>query len=389
MSQMSLPRNVFKKKSLQPLSRFRAAVFMTIANLPWLKNDDYQSAPLDSFATIYTKNLILACKLSEISVFQKLILLKPPDDRTMFELETIEWMFAVGYKFFHLCSIEIKMTLIRRASYKCYGPGRWILKQGHLSTNMYLIVKGNVRVTEDVQNPVTKFMESTERCILKEKKSFGESGVMFNTRRINSVQSISTVELICISKNDFTDIIKNNLQLKWNANATAIKNFSYFKHLSLLELNRCSTVSFIKTFKGNEYVLGKDLGDVNHAHFVLEGEISLIFRLEIRRMINRNKKEVFLLKKTSQKLNEKKYENVYADICTLSANSCFNIGEDIEDKEFITTDINQTRCLCVPHWFMAETEKLKCWEMVKLDLNHIIPTKEKIFLKLWRTKKQH
>jgi CRP-like cAMP-binding protein len=83
------------------------------------------------------------------------------------------------------------MTLIRRASYKCYGPGRWILKQGHLSTNMYLIVKGNVRITEDVRNPVTKFMESTERCILKEKKSFGESGVMFNTRRINSVQSIS------------------------------------------------------------------------------------------------------------------------------------------------------------------------------------------------------
>lgn len=66
-----------------------------------------------------------------------------------------------------------------------------------------------------------------------------------------------TVELICISKTDFTDIIKNNLQLKWNANAIAIKKFSYFKHLSLLELNRCSTVSFIKIFKGNEYVLGE------------------------------------------------------------------------------------------------------------------------------------
>uniref|UniRef100_A0A2S2P384 Uncharacterized protein n=1 Tax=Schizaphis graminum TaxID=13262 RepID=A0A2S2P384_SCHGA len=105
MSQMSLPRNILNKKSLQPLSRFRAAVLMTIANLPWLKNDDYQSAPLDSFATIYMNNLILACKLSEISVFQKFILLKPPDDRTMFELETIEWMFAVGFKFFHLCPI--------------------------------------------------------------------------------------------------------------------------------------------------------------------------------------------------------------------------------------------------------------------------------------------
>jgi len=83
------------------------------------------------------------------------------------------------------------MALIRRASYKCYGPDRWILKQGHLSTNMYLIVKGSVRITEDVPNPVTKVMESIERCVLKEKKSFGESAVMFDTSRTNSVQSMS------------------------------------------------------------------------------------------------------------------------------------------------------------------------------------------------------
>lgn len=55
----------------------------------------------------------------------------------------------------------------------------------------------------------------------------------------------------------------------------------------------------------------------------------------------------------------------------------------MEDKEFITTDTNETRCLCVPHWFMAETEQLRCWELVKLDLNYIIPSKEKIFLKLY------
>lgn len=64
------------------------------------------------------------------------------------------------------------------------------------------------------------------------------------------------MELISISKNDFMDIVKDNLQLQWNANAVAIKNSSYFKHLSLMELNKCSTYSFIKTFKENEYVLG-------------------------------------------------------------------------------------------------------------------------------------
>jgi len=42
---------------------------MAIANLPWLKDDDYQSAPVDLFGSIHMKNLISACKLSDISVF--------------------------------------------------------------------------------------------------------------------------------------------------------------------------------------------------------------------------------------------------------------------------------------------------------------------------------
>lgn len=83
------------------------------------------------------------------------------------------------------------MTFIRRASYKCYGPGRWILKEGQSSKNMYLIVKGFVRITEYVFNPVSKLMEIVEHCKLYEKQSFGESAVMFNSHRINSVQSLS------------------------------------------------------------------------------------------------------------------------------------------------------------------------------------------------------
>lgn len=68
---------------------------------------------------------------------------------------------------------------------------------------------------------------------------------------------LGTLELICISKNDFVDIIKDNLRLHWNMNATAISRLPYFKHLSVMELNKCSTVSFIKVFTQNEYVFGK------------------------------------------------------------------------------------------------------------------------------------
>lgn len=68
---------------------------------------------------------------------------------------------------------------------------------------------------------------------------------------------LGTVELICISKNDFKVITSDNLQKLWNINAETIKILPYFKQLNSMELNKCSSVSFIKTFAQNEYVFGK------------------------------------------------------------------------------------------------------------------------------------
>lgn len=63
--------------------------------------------------------------------------------------------------------------------------------------------------------------------------------------------------MISISKNDFMVTIKDNLKRQWETNAVKIKNSPYFKHLSSMELNKCSTVSFIKTFTQYERVFGE------------------------------------------------------------------------------------------------------------------------------------
>lgn len=83
------------------------------------------------------------------------------------------------------------MALIRNASYSSYGPGRWILKEGHSPENMYLIIKGSVRLTKYVYNPISKILDLIEYCKLNENKSFGVSSVKFNTRRTTSAQSLS------------------------------------------------------------------------------------------------------------------------------------------------------------------------------------------------------
>lgn len=51
----------------------------------------------------------------------------------------------------------------------------------------------------------------------------------------------------------------------------------------------------------------------------------------------------------------------------------------MEDKEFMAIDIMQTKCLCVPLWFINKTEKLKNLTFLRLDLNRIVPDKNKVF----------
>lgn len=55
----------------------------------------------------------------------------------------------------------------------------------------------------------------------------------------------------------------------------------------------------------------------------------------------------------------------------------YNLGENMEDKEFMANE--DTKCLCVPHWFMTKTEKLKNWTFAKRDLNRIIPNMDDVF----------
>jgi len=117
-----------------------------------------------------------------------------------------------------LFSQDIQIAIVKRASYKCYGPGRWILKEGHQPNNMYLIIEGQVRITEQVYNPAYKIMETIEHCKLYGRQSFGESAVMFNaTRRLNSVQSLSKSfgNFITISFLQTQSTYKNNISLEF------------------------------------------------------------------------------------------------------------------------------------------------------------------------------
>lgn len=76
-----------------------------------------------------------------------------------------------------------------------------------------MIVKGCVKITETVHNHVFNTLDTVEHCILGEKKSFGKSAVMFNSRRLTSVQSLGKnlyTKYVFIFITNIFDKIKSN-----------------------------------------------------------------------------------------------------------------------------------------------------------------------------------
>lgn len=75
------------------------------------------------------------------------------------------------------------------------------------------------------------------------------------------------------------------------------------------------------------YIVGHGLGDLDYGHFVIEGKVSLIYRLKILKSIDRYGNLNFKLSNALGNSNKKKeYIDQYIDACTLSIDSCFNIG---------------------------------------------------------------
>lgn len=117
---------------MNPILKFKIAVWTVIANLPLLNDEDFLFATINSFDSKAKEALVNSNKFSvfvstvfiytlynyiiNIGVYNincnynnnfqhKLICFKPSNKRTLFELESIKWIFAIGFKFFKLCPV--------------------------------------------------------------------------------------------------------------------------------------------------------------------------------------------------------------------------------------------------------------------------------------------
>ncbi|XP_056011789.1 uncharacterized protein LOC125681074 isoform X4 [Ostrea edulis] len=180
--------------------------FVDIANEV---SDDNVSRTMDEYGLSFDKNYFVARK--EISLTQ--------DHRktltTRWNFRTPEMIKQVMHGLQALRSLSeyplvTQEKLCQVAWYQTLGPKKAIVRQGHDAESFYFILAGTAFVKKMMTDTNSGETRLNTVARLTRGMSFGEIGLIFNTKRTATVESATSMELLVIGKDDFNRIFMND-----------------------------------------------------------------------------------------------------------------------------------------------------------------------------------
>ncbi|KAG8584528.1 hypothetical protein GDO81_004644 [Engystomops pustulosus] len=130
----------------------------------------------------------------------KQILTSPPEERTPDETKLAMLSLRMTVSSFAGYPVHIQEGIAKVGWYECFGPGRVIIRQGHVAQNFYLILSGTAVVTKVSQSKKTGEHFSKTVAFLKRGKYFGDVAILTNTKRNATVVCHDSVSLLAITR---------------------------------------------------------------------------------------------------------------------------------------------------------------------------------------------
>ncbi|ESP00016.1 hypothetical protein LOTGIDRAFT_230973 [Lottia gigantea] len=105
--------------------------------------------------------------------------------------------------------VKTQENICQVAWYQKVPSKKAIIRQGHISENFYFVLSGTAFVKKIVEDPGNGDPVSTTVAKLVKGQSFGEVGLIFNSKRTATVETATEMEMLVIEKSDFYQIFMN------------------------------------------------------------------------------------------------------------------------------------------------------------------------------------
>ncbi|KAM5180514.1 cyclic nucleotide-binding domain-containing protein 2-like [Mantella aurantiaca] len=209
---------------LQYIQKFRTAVLVVqvIRNLIKIYRDyaasrtepisfsEYAGFQTETENLLFDRSLFKAKMEMVLSSEAKQILTSQPMKRTVEEAKLAMLSLRTTVASFAAYPVYIQEKLAQVGWYECFGPGRVIIRQGHVAQSFYLILSGTAVVTKVSRARKTGEPFAKTVAFLKRGKYFGDVAILTNTKRNATVVCHDTVSLLAVARQDFLNIFLNN-----------------------------------------------------------------------------------------------------------------------------------------------------------------------------------
>uniref|UniRef100_A0A8C5WHG0 Cyclic nucleotide-binding domain-containing protein n=1 Tax=Leptobrachium leishanense TaxID=445787 RepID=A0A8C5WHG0_9ANUR len=210
--------------TLKYLRKFRTAVLVVqvIRNLIKIYKDyaatrsepisfsEYVAFQTDSNNLLFDHSYFKANMETVVSSEAQIILQSPPQKRTPEGIKLAMLSLRATVNSYARYPVHIQEKIATVGWYECFGPGRVIIRQGHVAQNFYLILAGTAVVAKVSRNKKTGEYFSKTVAFLKKGKYFGDVAILTNAKRNATVVCHDTVSLLAIARQDFLNIFSNS-----------------------------------------------------------------------------------------------------------------------------------------------------------------------------------
>lgn len=419
-----------RRKSISPEERyqravsarrkFRALVRLIIANLSWLQEleDEKLGENVKKNIQVLTRK---KGKKSLLTLRDKAVLNKPQDQRTEAEKNHLRRIIG-NLKCFRRYPPEVKSQLPGIMYFNYFGPNRVIVKQDYEPLNLYVILTGEVVVSQTFYDKLLKEDVTKDVLLMGPGNYFGEVGLLHNIARTATVTTTEASEFLYVKREDFDRVLKDTVASHWAEVQENMSWFSYFNTWSEVDIRESCILAKKKNFEPDQIVLSSTGGQLDCVYFLTKGSCYLIEYMTIKTTWKKGLPHYTLVKDTDQvesrppaaiykdikKLHKKEESHTglkhslrpaisptkqvlnpnyvppsvqthFIKVCTFNKLACFNVGESLKNRIIVSKD--DSECLLLPRYFLLDKSMIT-FKAIEHFLTRHIPSTDQIFRNL-------
>ncbi|XP_068904993.1 uncharacterized protein [Tenebrio molitor] len=406
------------QRSVSARRKFRALVKLIIANLSWLQEieDEKLGENVKKNIQVLTRK---KGKKSILTLKDKSVLNKPQELRTEAEKNHLRRIIG-NLKCFRRYPSEVKNQLPGIMYFNYFGPNRVIVKQNYEPLNLYVILTGEVVVSQTYYDRLLQQEVTKDVLIMGPGNYFGEVGLLHDIARTATVTTTEASEFLYVKRDDFDRVLKETVANQWAEVQMNMSWFTYFKNWNQVDIRESCILAKKKNYDPDQIILSSSGGQLDCVYFVTKGSCYLIEHMTIKTSYKEGIPHYTLITnpeeqegrpslavyKDIKKLHKKEESHAgllrptlrpaistsrpslrpsfimpsvrthFIKVCTFNRLACFNVGESLKNR--IIVSAGESECLLLPRYFLMDKSMIT-FKAIEQFLTRHIPSTEMVF----------